>query len=84
MNAKFETLHTIYFMVKNNPNPAKAMLKANELILQQSLAWDEVVKNVTELEKEGYVKMHHPALFISITEKGVEYMQKHASVYGLF
>lgn len=83
MATKIETLRIVYSMVKNNPNPTAAIMQSSELVLRQTCPWDGVVKNLTELQEGGYVQMQqHSKAFVSITEKGYEYMSKYVEAYG--
>jgi len=84
MDTKIETLYNIYSIVKSNPHPTTSMLQTSELILRQSCPWDEVVKNLNELQSEGYINMNQlSTVLISITAKGLSYINMHLSVYGI-
>ena len=84
METKIETLYNIYSIVKSNPNPTKSFVPTSELILHQNCPWDEVVKNLNELRSEGYINMNQlSTVLISITEKGLLYIHKYLSVYGM-
>ena len=75
MEPRIQTLHTIYNLVKGNPQPTESFLQSSELILRQNCPWDEVVKNLNELRSEGLVITKQLAtMVISITEKGLTYM----------
>ncbi|MEP6584716.1 MAG: hypothetical protein ABJA90_10635 [Ginsengibacter sp.] len=75
MNTKIKTLYTIYGIVKNNPHPTNYILTSRELILKQKGPWDEVVKDLSALEDDGFVTMVESST-VSITEKGFSYAQK--------
>ena len=82
MNSKLETLHIIFDMVKNKRQPTSVVVPGNELILSQKGAWDEIVKNLNELHENGYVQLQQVStMFVSITEKGFDYMSKYVSAY---
>jgi len=84
MGTKIETLYNIYSIVKSNPQPTASMVQISELILLQNCPWDEVVKNLKELQSEGYINMNQlSTVLISITEKGLLYINKELSVYGI-
>ena len=75
METKWTTLSAIYSIVKNYPNPTTTLLHINELILNQSLPWDQVVDHLKELQKEEFVTMKQLSVaVISLTEKGMQYL----------
>ncbi len=80
MNKNIKTLYTIYGIVKNARYPTAYMMTSRELILKQSGPWDEVVKDLRQLEDEGFVTMVESST-ISITAKGFSYAEK---TYPLF
>jgi predicted transcriptional regulator len=83
VSSKLETLHIIYDLVKDKRQPTEIVLPGNELVLTQKGAWDEIIKNLTELQQAGYVQMQQVStMFVSITEKGFDYMSKYVSAYG--
>ena len=75
MQNKYQTLQTIYELVKNDANPTASILYPNEIIVRQSFPWDESVKHLDELRSENLINIlqHSPAVIL-ITEKGVEYI----------
>ncbi len=75
MIKNIKTLYTIYGIVKSNPHPTAYLMTSRELILRQSGPWDEVVKELGELEQEGFVTMVELST-VSITEKGLLYAEK--------
>ena len=84
MVTKIETLYNIYSIVKSSQQPTASMLQISELILRQNCPWDEVVKNLKELQSEGYINMNQlSTVLISITEKGLSYINKQLSIYGI-
>jgi predicted transcriptional regulator len=74
MGNKLQTLQIIYNMVKNDIKPSMSNILPNEIIAQQHLPWDEIVRHLNELQAEGYINMKpvSPAIF-SITDKGFLY-----------
>ena len=75
METKWNTLSVIYSIVKDYPNPTTTLLHINELILNQSLPWDQVVDHLKELQKEEFVTMKQLSVaVISLTEKGMQYL----------
>lgn len=75
MENKYQTLQTIYELVKNDAHPTSSVVHPNEIIVRQSFPWDESVKYLDELRSENLINIlqHSPAL-IFITEKGFEYI----------
>jgi hypothetical protein len=74
METKWTTLSAIYSIVKDNPHPTTTLLHINELILNQSLPWDQVVDHLKELQKEDYITMKQLSVaLISITSKALQY-----------
>lgn len=83
MNSKLETLHILYYLVKDKRRPTTIMLPGSEIILRQKAGWDEVIKNLNELQDSGYLQMQQSSsMFVSITQKGFDYMSKYVSAYG--
>ena len=83
MNSKLETLHILYLLVKDKRRPTAIMLPGSEIILRQKAGWDEVIKNLNELQDSGYLQMQQSSsMFVSITQKGFDYMSKYVSAYG--
>ena len=75
METKWTTLSAIYSIVKDYPNPTATLLHINELLLNQSLPWDQVVDHLKELQKEEFVTMKQLSVAaISLTEKGMQYL----------
>jgi|GEM_PF-5961537 predicted transcriptional regulator len=73
MEDKWATLHAIYKIIRDNPNPVTSLLPTNELILRQNLPWDELVNHLKELQDEGYITMRQLSVaVISITDKGLQ------------
>lgn len=75
MENKYQTLQTIYELVKNDAHPTSSVVHPNEIIVRQNFPWDESVKYLDELRSENFINIlqHSPAL-IFITEKGFEFI----------
>jgi uncharacterized protein len=75
MENKYQTLQTIYELVKNDAHPTSSVVHPNEIIVRQDFPWDESVKHLDELKSENLVDILQlsPAV-IFITDKGFEYI----------
>ena len=75
MENKYQTLQTIYELVKNDAHPTSSVIYPNEIIVRQNFPWDESIKHLDELKSENLVDIfqHSPAV-IFITDKGFEYI----------
>ena len=75
MGNKYQTLHLIYDLVKNDTKPSMTIFHPNEIISRQHFPWDEIVRHLNELKTEGHIAMNQtsPAI-ITITEKGFEFI----------
>ena len=80
MENKYQTLQTIYEMVKNDSHPTSRIVYPNEIIVRQSFPWDESVKHLDELQSENLVEILQlsPAA-IFITDKGFQYVLSNKS-----
>jgi len=75
MENKYQTLQTIYDLVKNDAHPTTSVIHPNEIIVRQDFPWDESVKHLAELKSENLVDILQlsPAV-IFITDKGFQYV----------
>ena len=75
MENKYQTLQTIFELVKNDSHPTSHSVYPNEIIVRQNFPWDESVKHLDELQSENLVEILHlsPAV-IFITDKGFQYV----------
>lgn len=85
MEKKYQTLQTIYELVKNDPHPTSSVLHPNEIIVRQNFPWDESVQHLDELRSEHLIDIlqHSPAL-IFITEQGYQYIHSGKGKPGKF
>lgn len=83
MENKYQTLQTIYELVKNDAHPTSSVLYPNEIIVRQNFPWDEIVKYLDELKSENLINIlqHSPAV-IFITEQGFQYIRSARSKPG--
>ena len=72
MHAHYQLLHTIYEIVKEDPQPEYYNCRPRELILRQLQDWSIIQDNLQELEKESLVILEQKdTLIIRITEAGL-------------
>ncbi len=85
MENRYQTLQTIYELVKNDAHPTSSVLYPNEIIVRQNFPWDEIVKYLDELKSENLINIlqHSPAV-IFITEQGFQYIRSARSKSGNF
>lgn len=75
MEEEFITLQTIFDIVKNDSNPKTYLCSAREIILRQLCGWNIIQDHLQLLaEKEMVVVKQLDKVFISITEKGIRYV----------
>jgi hypothetical protein len=75
MQKKYQTLQTIYDLVKNDAHPTSSIIYPNEIIVRQNFPWDESVQHLDELRSENLISiLHHSPAVILITEQGFQYM----------
>jgi endonuclease III-like uncharacterized protein len=72
MNACYETLSTIYDIVKNDPAPHTYLCSAHEIILRQSADWGTIEKNLEVLKAEQLVIVKQlDKIAVCITNAGI-------------
>ncbi len=72
MQAHYQLLHTIYEIVKEDPQPEYYNCRPRELILRQLQDWSIIQDNLQELQKESLVILEQKdTLIIRITEAGL-------------
>lgn len=73
MEEAYNTLKTIYDIVKNDPNPQTYLCSPREVILRQLEGWDAIESHLKILELHGLVVIKQlDRIAISITGKGIE------------
>ncbi len=74
MLERYQTLRTIYELVKNDDQPMLSNVNPREIILRQQFGWDVIVTHLHELKQEGFVEILQLNIAqISLTGKGLEY-----------
>jgi len=84
MENKYQTLQTIYELVKNDAHPTSRVIHPNEIIVRQNFAWDEIVKYLDELKAENIAILQHSPAVIFITEQGFQFILSARSKSGNF
>jgi len=75
MREKYQTLQTIYELVKRDEHPASCAVNPREIILRLDFGWDIIVSHLYELKEEGLVDMLQLNIAqISLTSKGLAYV----------
>jgi hypothetical protein len=73
MNSPYQTLQTIYEIVKDDPQPQTYLCRPRELILRQMKNWDLIHQELIQLEEQGLIVTRQlDTLSISITILGLE------------
>ena len=73
MQEHYQLLHTIYEIVKNDPQPEHYGCRPRELILRQLKEWSVIHEYLQLLQNEGLVTMEQQdTLVIRITSAGME------------
>jgi len=74
MLEKYQTLQTIYELVRKDDQPVLRMVNPREIILRLDFAWDVIVTHLYELKQEGLVDIVQLNIAqISLTGKGLEH-----------
>ncbi len=72
MEARYETLLTIYDIVKSDPSPHTYLCTPHEIILRQTQEWPLTQKHLDVLAAEKLVSIRQlDKIAISITEAGI-------------
>lgn len=73
MQDHYQLLHTIYEIVKEDPQPEFYNCRPRELILRQLQEWATIQDHLQTLEKEELVRLEQrDTLIIQITSAGIE------------
>lgn len=76
MQAHYQTLETLYRIVKNEPNPQTYSCIPRELIVRQAQAWDLTESDLELLAEEGLVTVKTVGTqLICITMEGIRKVQ---------
>ncbi|MDB5190842.1 MAG: hypothetical protein JWQ96_405 [Segetibacter sp.] len=72
MEACYETLNTVYEIVKNDPAPHTYLCSPHEIILRQSTDWNSIQKHLDVLAAQQLVIIKQlDKIAISITHTGI-------------
>jgi hypothetical protein len=72
MEACYQTLNTIYEIVKTDPAPTTYLCTPHEIILRHPQDWKVIEEHLNKLAKEQLVSIKHlDKIFISITSAGI-------------
>ncbi len=73
MEDVYQTLQTIFDIVKSDPNPQTYLCSPREIILRQFAGWDVIEKHLHLLEEQELVVVKHlDKIAISITQQGID------------
>lgn len=73
MLEKYQTLQTIYELVRKDDQPVLSRVNPREIILRLDFGWDVIVTHLYELKQEGLVDIVQLNIaHISLTGKGLE------------
>jgi hypothetical protein len=73
MAPEYQTLQTIYNIVKNDPQPTTYLCSTREIILRQEAGWSSIEKHLEILEKENLVVIKKlDRVVVCITFAGIE------------
>jgi hypothetical protein len=73
MPERYQTLQTIYDLVRNDDQPMLSTVNPREIILRQHFSWDVIVTHLYELKQEGLVDILQLNIAqISLTGKGLQ------------
>ena len=72
MQDHYSLLHTIYEIVKNDPQPERYSCKPRELILRRMQEWSDIQQQIHQLEREELVTTEQQeTMVIRITVAGI-------------
>ena len=81
MQEHYHLLHTIYEIVKNDPQPEHYGCRPRELILRQLQEWPVIQQLLHQLAEEELVTMEQQdTLVIRITSAGLEKVKERGSL----
>jgi len=83
MQDHYQLLHTIYDIVKSDPQPMRYNCRPRELILRYFQDWTIIQQQLSTLESEGLVDTQQEnTLLIRITQAGMDRVQLPNSLVG--
>ncbi|MBN8674682.1 MAG: hypothetical protein J0L56_11140 [Chitinophagales bacterium] len=81
MQDHYTLLHTIYEIVKNDPQPQSYACRPRELILRSLQEWSSIHNHIILLQQEGLVTTEQQdTLVIRITQAGLEKVKEKNSL----
>jgi hypothetical protein len=74
MERHYQTLQTIYDVVKNVTNPTSYPINPGQILIRQNLPWDLILQNIKILEKESLleIKPLGDTIAIIVNETGIK------------
>ena len=77
MGTQYQTLMTIYSLVKDDPQPLTCLLNQRQIIVRQMLGWDVIQEHLQLLSEEGLISIKQLDTWaISITQEGINKIKK--------
>lgn len=84
MQDHYSLLHTIYEIVKNDPQPERYSCKPRELILRRMQEWSDIQQQLKQLETEGHVTTEQQeTMVIRITHAGLALVKEQLEIARL-
>ena len=75
MENKWQTLHVIFDLVKNDNQPTKSIIQTNMIIAHLNFPWDEIVQHLNELQQDGLIILTQlSTAVVSLTDKGIQHV----------
>ena len=76
MTPEYQTLQTIYNIVRNDPQPTTYLCSTREIILRQAAGWSSIEAHLEILEKEKLIVIKKlDRVVVCITPAGIEAIQ---------
>lgn len=73
MTPEYQTLQTIYNIVKNDPQPTTYLCSTREIILRQEAGWSSIEKHLEMLANENLIVIKKlDRVVVCITSAGIE------------
>lgn len=81
MQDHYSLLHTIYEIVKNDPQPERYSCKPRELILRRMQEWSDIQQQIQQLEREELVTTEQQeTMVIRITNAGIALVKEQVEI----
>lgn len=76
MDPRYQTLETIYNIVKNDAHPTTYLCSTRDIILRQVSGWTAIEKHLEQLESEKLIVIKKlDRVVVCITTEGIETIQ---------